>query len=165
MNLEHVVVALRAHVEGLTNPENVIGIPASRFEISRQKDLYTCGSRSVYMILQHFGYGIRHKYIKAALGTHPEEGTHEKPMCALFRCLGLNAEIAKLGWSKLHKVLDQGGVVLASVDGDNHYLVVHGLTATAVHVADPFDYLPWRRIISRAEFTDRWDRWGVVVFP
>lgn len=164
MDINDLMLTLQGHLAGLLEPEKVIGVPAPQFEISRQKNMYTCGSRSAYMILRHFGHQVRHQDIRQALNTNPKTGTHERPMCALFRCVGLDAYILKqLSWKKLTRLLEQRSVLLASVDGDDHYIVVHGVTEKVVHLADPFDYRPWRRIVPKHEFMQRWDRWGVVV--
>lgn len=160
-----IIEVFQGHVDGLMKPEKVSGLPVAQFKISRQRNLHTCGSRSVFMILRHLGFEHQHKNIKQVLGTTFKDGTDEKTMRALFQCLGVDASILTFSWRRLKEFLAEGRLIIASVDGDDHYMVVHGLTSTTVFVADPFDYVPWRRVITRKEFMRRWDRWGVVVGP
>lgn len=135
------------------------------FKRSIQLDDYSCGSRSAYMILRHFGHRMPHAWVKYVLGTNEKSGTNKKPLRALFRRKGLSARIQRdMGFKDLRKALGRGAVVLVDVDGD-HYAVVHGVGDKYVHIADPsFIRCPKRRL-SHKRFRKRWQGWGLVVAP
>ena len=156
---------LTKHARSPLSDQKDVGVLPSEFKISRQIDTYTCGSRSVFMVLRHFKYHYAHSCVKADLGTTWLLGTGEKKIRKFFESCGFHAKVATFGWTLLREVLRGGGVVVASVDGDDHYVVVHGASETHVHLADPFSYRPGRRTVAKTEFMARWDRWGIVVFP
>jgi ABC-type bacteriocin/lantibiotic exporter with double-glycine peptidase domain len=139
------------------------GLHHSEFKISRQLDDYSCGSRCVYMVLRHRGRSCTHTKLKKDLKTDPQEGTSELTMRKVFRRRGIHAKVRKLNWRKLLVELESGAQVIVTVDEGEHYIVVHGYGENTVHVADPIEYRPCRRTMTRQQFLDRWDYWGLVI--
>lgn len=144
-------------------PNKFVGVHYEDFAISRQLDDYSCGSRCVYMVLRHLSRSCTHTRLKEKLGTDRQDGTSERAMRKLFRQRGLKATVSELSWPSLKKALARGAILIVTVDDGEHYIVVHGMTHDEVHLADPLEYLPRRRVMSRRKFLDRWDRWGLVI--
>lgn len=132
------------------------------FSRSIQKDDYSCGSRSAFMIAKHFDLGLSYADVKEAVRT-TEDGTSVRPMIDFFRKHGLRVGVyPALTMRGLELILTRGAVLLVDLDGD-HWGVVHGLTQRKVYLADPSIARQWGRKISRLRFRGRWGRWAMSV--
>ena len=133
-------------------------------ERSFQLDNYSCGARSVYMITRFFGIDHSYAAVKAGVGC-TTEGTNVRPMIDFFREVGLRVRpMPDMGLRDMRKVFEQGGLVLAHVDGD-HFIVVNGLSNKTVYLADPSPVRTFGRSIPKKKFQKRWGYWGIAVFP
>ena len=142
----------------------IVGTHYRDFKLSPQNDGYSCGSRSAYMILRHFRKDTTHARVKHLAGTTKKHGTNEHGLTSALRSFGLKAKLTKkMKVRDLTKAFAAGAVLLASVDGDDHYIVVHGVNEHVVHVADPSYASLLRRQMLLTKFKKRWDRWGILV--
>jgi ABC-type bacteriocin/lantibiotic exporter with double-glycine peptidase domain len=139
---------------------DVIG--TTNFKRSLQRDSYSCGARSVFMILQHFGSTLKYSEVKEALGTD-EEGTKVKAMIKCLRAHGLRVgHRPDMSFKKLQKALANNAIVLVHLDGD-HFGVVHGMSERRVYLADPSIARCVNGSIYTRGFKKRWTDWGLVV--
>lgn len=109
-----------------------------KIQRSYQANSYTCGSRSVYIVLRHFKIKIKHSEIKILLETNQFDGTKIKNMIKSIRDSGLSVsnKIAKTK-NDLKISLAKNKLLIAWVDGD-HFVVVHGIDKKEnVYLADP----------------------------
>jgi ABC-type bacteriocin/lantibiotic exporter with double-glycine peptidase domain len=131
-----------------------------------QMDEYSCGARSVYMILRHYGFKISYREVKEGVECDPD-GTEVKPIRRFLKEFGLPMRYQPTMYMKdLKKALADGGVVIVAVDGD-HYAVVHGmdLKKKVMAIADPAPARCFWRTQPAKAFRKRWNYWGLVVFP
>lgn len=140
-------------------------IGTKHFTRSLQLDDYSCGARSVYMILRHMGIYRPYTLVKHQLGTEPEHGTCVEPMVRMFRKHGLRVGYRpQMTMKDLRYAFERSAVALIHLDGD-HIGVVHGMDEAWVYIADPsFTRCPGRRI-SIKKFRKRWTNWGMIVYP
>ena len=109
---------------------------STEFPRSLQRDCYSCGARSCYMVSEFFGLDLPYSKVKRLVETD-HDGTRVKPMIRFFRSRGLKvAERRTTKMRDLEHALEHGGVVLVHVDGD-HFAVVHAMSAKWVWLADP----------------------------
>ena len=140
---------------------DVLGHP--EFDRHVQPDFYTCGARSTYMVMKHFGSRRSYERVERDLRTDTD-GTAESHVIRVLRASGLRAGRRRgMRMADLERLLARGGLLIASVDDGGHYLVVHGLTPENVRLADPLVFS--LRRVSRARFRKRWDGSGVAVTP
>lgn len=146
----------------------LVGVPEDQFLRSIQRDSYSCGSRSAFMVLRFFGIVLRHGRVKKLLGTNPETGTAIEPMVRLLRRRGLRVGYhPKIGWRGLLAALAKGRVAVVHLDGD-HLGVVHGAVRDAeghhVLIADPSLFRCRSRRITTTQFLrERWTGWALLV--
>jgi ABC-type bacteriocin/lantibiotic exporter with double-glycine peptidase domain len=138
--------------------DDVVGHPELERDV--QLDFYSCGARSTYMALRHFGSRRGYAGVERDLQT-TTDGTYETHVIRVLRESGLRAGRRRgMKMADLERLLARGGVLIAAVDDGGHYMVVHGLDRQSVRVADP-SILSLRRV-SRARFRARWDGSGVA---
>lgn len=137
-----------------------------KFPRSLQRDEYSCGARSAYMILKHFEIPVTYPELKKKLGTNADDGTASTSLRDTLRAYGLRVPVPVARTKKdLRHCLKNGGVALASVDGD-HYAVIHAMKKDgSVYIADPSLVRSFRRKHSPKKFSERWDAWAIVVYP
>jgi ABC-type bacteriocin/lantibiotic exporter with double-glycine peptidase domain len=146
---------------GLDDSDRVVGHP--EFARVVQPDWFTCGARSTFMVMKHFGSRRGYERVERDLQT-TTDGTYETHVIRVLRESGLRAGRRRgMKMADLERLLARGGVLIADVDDGGHYMVVHGLDRQSVRVADP-SFLSLRRV-SRARFRKRWDGSGVAVTP
>ena len=134
------------------------------FPRSLQRDSFSCGTRSVFVVLQYFNRQLPYEEVFLKLKTD-HNGTNVKPILNLFRKLGLKTgRRSHMTFKQLRKVLKYGGVAILDVDGD-HFIVCHGvdLKEKRVYVADPAITRTFGSSISIKKLKKRWDRSGIVV--
>ena len=137
------------------------GVGHPRFERHIQPDFHTCGARTTYMVMRHFGSRRRYARVERELRTDTD-GTYETHVIRMLRESGFSAGRRRnMKMADLERLLGRGGLLIADVDEGRHYLVVHGLTNESVRLADP-GILSLRRV-SRTRFRGRWKRSGVAV--
>lgn len=130
---------------------------------SYQLDWYSCGAHCTYMIARHFGCRVKYATVKAAVNTTPFHGTRLDAIIRFFRSKHFRVGFRDaLHLRHLDKVFSAGALVIAPVGG-NHVVVVHGVDAENVYLADPHPLVPYR--ISRKEFSRKWDHYGLIVYP
>jgi ABC-type bacteriocin/lantibiotic exporter with double-glycine peptidase domain len=142
-----------------TGVDGVVAFPRSR-----QRDGYSCGSRSVYAVIRHFGRAGDHASVAAALGT-TEEGTAATPMIAYLRRRGLRAgRHPRLRLAGLRRAFAAGKVAIVDFGGV-HWAVAHAMDDDHVWVADPSAYGTPGTRMTRAEFRRRWTGMCILVGP
>ncbi len=130
---------------------------------SYQLDWYSCGAHCAYMVAQHFGCSVGYPTIKKAVNTSPFHGTRLDAIIRFFR-----SKHFKVGFRdtfhlrQLDKVFSLGALVIAPVGG-THVIVVHGVDAKHVYVADPHPFVGVK--LPRKVFSRRWDHYGLVIYP
>lgn len=135
------------------------------FPRSLQLDNYSCGARSVYSILNHFGRNQTYSWVKEKTQL-TSDGCNVADLVAALRGGGLRVGYrgGYMSFKELVKIFKKGGVALIHVDGD-HFIVAHGYDGKRVWVADPsFFRCPTASLPSR-KFRRRWCNWGLAVFP
>lgn len=127
-----------------------------------QLDSYSCGAQCVYMVLAYHGNRRNYRKLVKRLGTNEDDGTSESAICRVLREEGLRPKIVdKARLPGLRKVIDSGTPVIALVDDEEHWIVVHGYDDDGFYVSDPS---PLRAVyLGEDEFKDRWDRYVIVV--
>lgn len=134
------------------------------FRRSLQLDDYSCGSRSVYAVLKHFGIFIPHRLVKAALKTNPNTGTTVWAMIRLLRHRGLRVGYwPELSWPGLLRAFARGAIAVVHLDSD-HIAVAHAASRRHVFLADPsFLRCPGGRITKERFLRERWHGWALLV--
>lgn len=138
-------------------------IGTKSFTRSLQLDNFSCGARSIYSVLRHFGVHRPYGVLKADLGTRPASGTAVHAMIRVLRVNGLRVGYRpRWSWRSLMKALSVHAVVIVHLDGD-HLGVVHGADDQRIYLADPSIIRCPGRSQPRQKFLSRWTRWGLVV--
>lgn len=139
------------------------GVPVKEFKRVVQLDGWSCGARSVQMILEHYGKRCEYRRLTQLLGTDPDSGTPVNNMLSVFRRFELKvSRKTNMLFPELKKDVAAGRVLLVHLDGD-HFGVVHGYDDTHVYLADPSVLRAPFRTTSKAAFLKRWTRWALSV--
>ena len=152
--------------ELLSGALDVVGVAmlgTADFKRSFQLDDYSCGPRSAYMIVRHFGiWWAPYLKVKKDLKT-TEDGVTVRPILQFFRKHKLKTRyMPTMYFRDLKAALSRDAVVMVHVDGD-HLAVVHGVTDSHVYLADPSVMRTLGRRITKETFFRRWSRWGITV--
>lgn len=146
-------------------PDGFVGIPTDEFKRSVQTDDWSCGPRSVHMILKHYGVKSSYHKILKKLKSSSDHGTTVKDMIRVLRRNKLRVRYQpKMNIDVLRTALSRGAVALVHLDGD-HLGVVHALDNTHAYLADPSIVRMSGRKMSRRRFLRRWSCWGLLVAP
>jgi ABC-type bacteriocin/lantibiotic exporter with double-glycine peptidase domain len=142
-------------------PKNQVGVHPDKFYRSIQKDGYSCGAHSVYMILRHFGKRVSYKETARRVGL-TEEGTDVLPIIKTLRYFDLKVGYyPRLRFARLHHLLSRDAVCLVHLD-TSHFGVVHGVTSKRVYLADPsYRKMKDNRSLSVTRFKERWSKWAL----
>src|SRR5438128_255254 len=78
-----------------------------------QFDWWSCGAKSTYMVMRHFGRRHSYERVKRDLGTN-SEGTYETCVVRVLRESGLSAgKHRRMKLADLDRLLKRGGVLIA----------------------------------------------------
>jgi ABC-type bacteriocin/lantibiotic exporter with double-glycine peptidase domain len=136
-----------------------VGTP--HFRASYQQDDFSCGARSTYAILRHFGKKVKYSVVKTQCLTTEANGTNVQSIVGVLRFYGLMVAVRPgMSIRGLRNALKQGAVMLVHVD-DDHFAVVYGRDRKHTYIADPN-----RRHIRKhlnAVFKERWNKWALTV--
>jgi ABC-type bacteriocin/lantibiotic exporter with double-glycine peptidase domain len=135
------------------------------FPRSIQLDNYSCGARSVYVLLEHFDRPRTYAWVKKATRL-TSDGVYVKYLISSLRSQGIRVGYRgeTMSFGQLKDTLQKGGVVLAHVDSD-HFIVVHGYDGKRVWIADPSAFRCIGRTETKKTFRWRWGNWGLAIFP
>lgn len=153
----------RTLVEELTglDTRGYVGHPA--FRRHPQWDTYSCGARSVYAVLKHFGRKATYAEVKKELKTS-FEGTCSDEIIRYLRRRGFKVSMRAMRMKDLERVFQRDGVALVYLDGD-HIAPAYGADRGHVFVADP-SLLRWPlKRMPRRLFRQRWDYEAIAVYP
>lgn len=134
-----------------------------------QLNSHTCGSVSTFIILNYFGKSDNYPKVERQLGTD-KDGTSPSDIKRVFKKYGLKVTTnAEMTIRVLKRAIDNGSPVLISICDDEHYAVVYGYSRTHIFVmnssldASVEGVGSMKCCISKWEFLDFWDHWGIVV--
>jgi ABC-type bacteriocin/lantibiotic exporter with double-glycine peptidase domain len=134
-----------------------------------QRNSYSCGAISAYIILEYFGISVSYNKVFRLLGTD-QDGTAAWDIKNTFKKFGLRATTnAHMKIRDLKNAINKGSPVLISICSDEHYCVVHGYNQTHIFVmnssldASDEGVGSIKCAIPKKEFLDFWDHWGIVV--
>ncbi len=142
-----------------------VGVPASRFNRRVQDDDYSCGANSVWMAANHVLSKQCPPFaeILKLTKTKKGHGAGGESMADALRGLGLQVYGPEdISFKELRDCLKAEELVIALVDEEDHWLVVHGIDSESVHVADPSEAACPRRQTHEA-FKERSDCWGIRI--
>lgn len=135
------------------------------FPRSIQLDFYSCGAKSTYMILKYFGKKCTHESVERQLGTETD-GTSPSDIKRVLKKHGLKIHMnTDMGIRDLKAAIKSGSPVLVSVNDGWHYSVIYGFSKTHVFVMNPSlgEMGSIKVAVSKSEWREIFDRWGVVV--
>lgn len=139
------------------------------FPRSIQLNSYSCGSRSVFVILKYFNKRCTYESIERQLSTD-EDGTSPSDIKRVFKKYGLKVTTkAKMTIRDLKNAINKCSPVLISICSDEHYIVIFGFNRTHIFAMnssldsseDGVGSL--KCAVPLSEFKDYWDRWGIIV--
>jgi ABC-type bacteriocin/lantibiotic exporter with double-glycine peptidase domain len=155
-----------ARAEEKLHPDAVL---LSFFPRRIQRNAFSCGAISVFIILEYFGIPVSYNKVFRLLGTD-QDGTAASEIKRTFKKFGLNATTnVRMGIGELKKAINKGSPVLISICEDEHYAVVYGYSRTHIFVmnssldASDEGVGSIKVAVPRREFLDYWDRWGIIV--
>lgn len=129
----------------------------AQFPFVRQLDEMDCGVACVAMVCRHFGRAVAVSHLRLALGTGVD-GTSPREIQRGGEFIGLDVHAVKASKSRLDELPLP---VIAHVD-QNHWVVLHRVDGTRVHIADP---ARGRRRLARDEFLERWSGYAALPSP
>jgi ABC-type bacteriocin/lantibiotic exporter with double-glycine peptidase domain len=160
------IATTAARIEALTHP-NAIILP--HFPRSLQLDSKSCGANSVYTILRYYKKDCTPQSVEQALKTD-EDGTAVSDIKRVFQRYHLNCRpLRKPGLRELKAAINNGHPVLITIYDFEHYVVFTGYSRTHVFLMNSsLDFTSngvggLRCAVSKSEFKNIWDRWGIVV--
>ncbi len=143
-----------------------LGRPPHKVRRSIQQDEYSCGAHVCLTALRVF----RKTKIPSiprliwVLGTDEEWGTDDWAIAAYLRTRNIPVEMPRtLRWKELRHAIAKGKLVIATVDGEDHYVVVHGVDDQYVYLSDPSENRCPGRTQTIREFQARYDKFGIIV--
>jgi ABC-type bacteriocin/lantibiotic exporter with double-glycine peptidase domain len=156
--------ALKDLEEAMHQGDKAVVLP--NFPRCIQLDGWTCGARSVYVILRYYGKRCTVKSVEKALRTD-WEGTDVDDIKKVLTKHGLVCQEKVRGrLCDLTNAIDNGCPVLISTHRSWHYQVIYGYSRNHIYVANSAILGDCGSVWCRAprkQFIAEWDRWGIVV--
>lgn len=155
-----------ARAEEKLHPDAVL---LQNFPRKIQRNSFSCGAISTYIILEYFGISVSYNKVFRLLGTD-QDGTAAYDIKRTFKKFGLKSRTnARMRIGGLKKAINKGCPVLISICSDEHYAVVYGYSKTHIFVmnssldASDEGVGSIKVSVPKSEFLGYWDRWGIVV--
>jgi ABC-type bacteriocin/lantibiotic exporter with double-glycine peptidase domain len=134
-----------------------------------QRNSYSCGAISVFIILEYFGISVSYNKVFRLLGTD-QDGTAAWDIKNTLKKYGLRVKTnAQMTVRNLKTAIDSESPVLISICLDEHYAVVYGYSRNHIFVmnssldASDEGVGSIKVAVPRRDFLDYWDRWGIIV--
>ncbi len=165
MNTQQIVDTIFTRLARIEEQFHPSAILLPNFPRSIQLDYYSCGAKSTYMVLKHFGKPCTHESVERQLGT-TTEGTSPADIKRILKKFGLNVRVnSDMGIHDLKKAIIAGSPVLVSIHDGWHYSVVYGISSSHIFVMNPSlgEMGSIKVAVSKSEWREIFDRWGVVV--
>lgn len=155
-----------ARAEEKLHPDAVL---LSFFPRRIQRNAYSCGAISVFIILEYFGISVSYNKVFRLLGTD-QDGTAAWDIKNTFKKFGMKVKTnAQMEVRDLKTAIDNGSPVLISICSDEHYAVAYGYSRTHIFVmnssldASDDGVGSIKCAVPKREFLEYWDHWGIIV--
>lgn len=165
MNIQFVIDSLMtslAKMEERLHPDARI-LPG--FARMIQLKPYNCGAVSTEMVLQYFGKRISLESLERQLGT-TIEGTSPSDIKRVLKKYGLKIHVnSKMSIRDLKTAIDAGSPVIVSLYDHFHYSVIYGYSSSNIFVMNPSlgEMGSIKCALSKSEFKDIFDHWGLII--
>lgn len=134
----------------------------NKFERSLQWTWFSCGPNTAFAIARHFGVSTSYAETYKELGC-TWRGTSVESLTQFLRSKKLGViERDQMSLNEVRAALACGAVILAYTHED-HYVTIHGWSATHAYIADPLIFYSRGMRQPLSEFLPRWTGWGLVV--
>lgn len=130
----------------------------------RQKANFDCGAAVVRCVFKFYKMTMSHDFFISLLGTNGMNGTDPRTLESQIRMQGLMVLSGDLDIDDLATQTKKGRpvIVLVTLHGSGHYIIVSGVRYGHVHYQDPLVGPKKLRINEFVEVWTDYDRFGVT---